>query len=67
MTPGTWEQYQKLIMAELERLSNAFELLDQKFDNLAIELATLKARSRMWGAIAGMIAGGALVLLQQLL
>jgi cytidylate kinase len=55
MAPGEWEKYQKLVLAELERLNEEFKSIDEKVDNLAIDLATLKTKSKMWGAVAGFV------------
>lgn len=57
----SWEIYQKLVMAELGRLSRAIESVDSNvrgdLTNMKIEIATLKTKWAIYAAIIGTIAG----------
>lgn len=71
-----WSEYQKLVLAELERLDKGLEVLDQKVDDLRAEdgpLATinaeiklLKYKSTLWGGVAGGIPAVILVIIKLL-
>jgi hypothetical protein len=60
---NTWQEYSKLILAELERMSMEIARLNAKLDafrsddiaNVKVELAMLKVKAGMWGAVAGAI------------
>jgi len=55
MAGNGWEEYQKLVLAELERLNSNYEKLDEKVDGLTINNAKLNVKSSTWGAIGSMI------------
>lgn len=50
-----WTQYQKLVLAELERHSSYLEDLKKHISRLEIEIATLKVKSGVWGLVGGLI------------
>lgn len=52
---GSWLEYQKLVLAELERHGTALEALSAQVGSIKTEIALLKLKSGVWGAIAGMI------------
>ena len=56
-----WNEYQKLVLSELARLNKGIEALKGKVGEMAVEIAVLKAKASMWGALAG-IGGSVLVL-----
>lgn len=51
-----WKYYQKLVLAELERLNSNIESLNDKAARNEKEIAVMKVRSGVWGSISGMIA-----------
>ena len=67
-----WSEYQKLVLAELERLDKGVEELDKKVDkirehdlaNIKTEIKLLKYKSTLWGAVAGGIPALILVLIK---
>jgi hypothetical protein len=71
MTPDelhdSWSEYQRLVLAELERHNQWLAALDQKLDDIRVELATLKVRSGFWGALAGLVAVATLVGMRMLM
>lgn len=65
---NTWERYQKLIVAELERLDRGLNSVHLKLDafghermeeviKIRVEIATLREHDRMQSSIAGAIFG----------
>jgi hypothetical protein len=61
-----WNEYQRLVLAELERHNTRLETIDEKISavrvdlvklqvELAAEIATLKVKSGLWGALAGIL------------
>ena len=67
-----WSEYEKLVLAELERLDKGAERLDRKVDtirehdlaNIKSEIKLLKYKSTLWGGIAGGIPALILVLIK---
>lgn len=56
MPPADWSEYQKLVMAELERHNEVLEGLSKQINDIHIEIAMLKVKSGLWGAAAGFLA-----------
>lgn len=60
--PG-WNEYKLLVLEQIERLSKQVTNLEAKVDgfraddmgNVKVEIALLKQKAGLWGAIAGMI------------
>ena len=50
-----WSEYQKLVLAELERHGSLISEVDQKITDLRVEIAMLKVKSGVWGAAAGLV------------
>lgn len=58
-----WGEYRKLILAELERLNRVISALDSKLEafrnddisSLKVEVAMLKVKAGLWGALAGLV------------
>ena len=50
-----WSEYQKLVLAELERHGSLISEVDQKISDLRVEIAMLKVKSGVWGAAAGLV------------
>lgn len=50
-----WTEWGKYVLKELERLNACYASLDEKVDKTNIEIAKLKIKSGVWGAIAGLI------------
>jgi uncharacterized membrane protein len=61
-----WSEYQRLVLAALERHDSHLESIDEKIGavrmdlaklqvEIATEIATLKVKSGLWGALAGVI------------
>ena len=61
-----WEQYQKLVLAELVRLNEGVEGLKRQMTQVQTQVAVLKVKSGLWGLVAGAIPVLILVLLQYL-
>lgn len=63
--PG-WNEYKLLVLDQLEGLKAQVRNLEAKMDafraddiaNVKVEIALLKQKAGLWGAIAGLIPGG---------
>lgn len=50
-----WTQYQKLVLAELERHSDALDLIKKEIGLIQIDLAMLKVKAGVWGLMGGLV------------
>lgn len=50
-----WEQWSRHVLVELNRLNNNYERLNEKIDQVCLDVATVKVKAGVWGAIAGII------------
>ena len=53
---GGWNEWQRYVLAELKELRRDYKALDAKLDTLAIEMAIIKTKGTIFGAIAGSLA-----------
>jgi len=51
----TWEEWSKYILNELVSLNKRTDDINKQLTQIHVELATLKVKSGIWGAIAGFI------------
>ena len=52
-----WITYQKYVLDKLETLQVGQDLLRGMQSEILVEMALLKARVRLWGAVAGAVGG----------
>ena len=52
---GDWREYKKLVISEIDRLSEHIGSLESKIDNLRSDVVMLKVKSGIWGLFAGLI------------
>ena len=50
-----WNEYSKLVLAELVRADARLTAIEVGISNVRIDIARLQVKSGMWGAIAGLI------------
>jgi hypothetical protein len=50
-----WSEWSKYVLKELERLNTCYEKLDSHLDKIATDIATLKVKASIWGAIGGIV------------
>ena len=50
-----WNKWSKHVIVELERLNGCYTTLDNKLDDVRIEIAKLKVKAGVWGAFGGAI------------
>jgi len=52
---GDWRDYKKLVISEIDRLSEHIGNLESKIDHLRGDVVMLKVKSGIWGLFAGLI------------
>jgi len=52
---GDWGQWSNLVLAELKRLNESIEKVREDLTTVTLDVATLKVKSSLWGAMAGAI------------
>ena len=52
---GDWREYKKLVISEIDRLSDHIGSLESKIDHLRGDVVMLKVKSGIWGLFAGLI------------
>jgi hypothetical protein len=50
-----WSAYEKLVLGELNDLKAELAQVEQQLVLMRIDIATLKVKSGLWGAVAGAI------------
>lgn len=50
-----WNEWKRHVLAEMERLGDGQEKMDDKLKVIHTDIATLKVKAGIWGAIAGFI------------
>lgn len=57
-----WSAYEKLVLGEIAALKAEVQAIDEKVTLLRIDVAQLKVKAGVWGAVAGLIPGVVMVL-----
>ncbi len=52
---GTWDEWSKHVLLELKRLGDGQESHNSLLGNIRTEIAMLKVKSGIWGALGGAI------------
>lgn len=50
-----WSEYEKLVLSKLDEHGEKIKCVDKKVTDVRIEVAGLKVKAGIWGAIAGLI------------
>ena len=50
-----WNEWSKHVLKELERLNGCQEQIEKDVKKISVDIATLKVKAGIWGAIAGTI------------
>jgi hypothetical protein len=59
----SWESWSRYLRSEIERQGKALDELNAKVDDIRMEIATLKVKAGVWGAVADVLAGLVAVLI----
>ena len=60
---GSWDEYQKLIIAELNRFDRELKEIKSSQIKILSEIEILKVKAGVWGAMGGLVTGiGAAIL-----
>ena len=55
MPANGWNEYSKMVLKELENNEKDHKIMMDKLNKIQVEIAMLKVKSGVWGAIAGAI------------
>lgn len=55
MPDNGWTEWSKHVLLELKRLDAGVTALGEKMDKMRTEIAVLKVKAGVWGAVAGMV------------
>ncbi len=50
-----WQEWSKYVLKELERLNACYLSIDKRMQQTALEVAMLKVKAGVWGAVGGAI------------
>lgn len=54
-TSNGWNEYQRLVLAELKRLDASVRHLHEDLDDLRLSVEVLRTRAITWGAVGGLV------------
>jgi ABC-type branched-subunit amino acid transport system permease subunit len=54
-----WSEYQRLVLSELKRLDEAIRSNNERLEAIQLNIAVLKTKATIWGALAGF--GGSII------
>lgn len=63
MSDNGWAEYQKLVLAELERLDKGMQQLQSDVTEIRLGLTVLRTSAVTWGALGGLLMAGLSLLL----
>lgn len=52
---NNWKEWKNYVLEKLDSLEKCSKDIDEKVDDIAIEIAGLKVKSGIWGLIGGVI------------
>lgn len=61
--PDNWNEYRRLMLAELERHEGWLKVLETRKNELRVEVERLKIKAGIWGLMGGLIPAVAAALL----
>jgi hypothetical protein len=61
--PNGWDQWSRHVLAKLDKLDENYCRLDKRLQDIRIEVATLKVKASVWGALAGLVPAAIVVIL----
>jgi len=53
---GDWSSYRRLVVTGLEKIEHRLDNQDERLGRIENDLAQLKVKSGVWGAVAGVVA-----------
>lgn len=63
MADEDWNEYRRLVLAELKRLTEHIDALTDRIGRMESSIAVLQFRAGMWGTLAGALSGAIATLL----
>jgi hypothetical protein len=55
MSENGWHEYQKLVLAELTRLDEGMQKVQEDVSQIRLAVAVLRTKAVTWGALGGLI------------
>lgn len=62
-----WSEYRRLVLSELQDLSEQIKELKKSVDAANVNIAMLKVKASMWGALGGLMTALAAVLMAKIM
>lgn len=62
MADEDWNEYRRLVLAELKRLTERIDGLSSQISTMQSAIAVLQFRAGLWGALAGAVPGAIAIL-----
>ena len=58
MSENGWHEYQRLVLAELTRLDEGMQKVQEDVSQIRLSVAVLRTKAVTWGALGGLITWG---------
>lgn len=52
----SWDEYRRMVVAHMVSTDDKLDKISSRLSSIESEIATLKVKSGLWGAVAGVIA-----------
>ena len=53
--PNSWHEWSNHVLIELKRLDSSLQDVHSELHEISVEIAMLKVKAGLWGALAGLI------------
>lgn len=63
MADNGWNEYQRLVLAELQRLDTTVKQMQADVSEIRLAVVVLRTRAVTWGALGGLVTWGVALLL----
>ena len=61
-----WNEWSRHVLAELTRLNNCYDEINKSVSKIHVEIAMLKVKSGMWGAVGGIFTAACVLFIKYL-
>lgn len=61
-----WNEWSRYVLRELERLNDCYEGVRQELSEIKTEIAMLKVKAGVWGAVGALVPVAIMLVIQQI-